>query len=468
MQGAGQGLEADLGLRLPLLEQRDDGLAVCADVELEEGSPTEASLAGTTLLQTTGNILNVFVGTGLLSMPFALRMGGWVALGVQALLLPLFALSGQLIVWAFDLLPAAVPRTYPELGRAAAGRHGVRAVMIFSFLELFGGSCILLMVAWRMAELLLPPGLGLLSTRQLAAAVVSWLLLPILFVDIRKGLSRLSAVGLSSCLLVIAMTLALLALDPHRTALPQQPPPGHHVISPGIIQAVGVFALSATAHSTLPALRTAMRKPSQFPAAIGSAFSIMLAGYTTLAAVGYWYFGDAASPLITTDLSTSSVYRSFRRLPVDRVLAAFVLVNTLCKYPSLNLVLQDMILSVLPLTRDEQGSFHPPLHWAAYALRLGLFAAGCTLGLTAYDALGSALSLLGGLGSISCSLVLPTVFYSLLAWRRSSRPARCGLAALLLLGAGLVVLVTGMNICELSQRCGGGHAGGGAGGGQGR
>lgn len=65
-------------------------------------------------------------------------------------------------------------------------------------------------------------GLGPLDGRQLSAAVVSCLLLPILFVDIRKGLSRLSAVGLSSCLLVIAVTLGLLALDPRRAALPQQ------------------------------------------------------------------------------------------------------------------------------------------------------------------------------------------------------------------------------------------------------
>lgn len=453
--------EADLGLRLPLLApERDNGFALSGDVELEEGSPAAPRLPGTTLLQTTGNILNVFVGTGLLSMPFALRKGGWAALGVQALLLPLFALSGQLIVWAFDLLPAAVPRTYPALGRAAAGRHGLRAVMLFSFLELFGGSCILLMVAWRMAELLLPPGLGPLNGRQLAAGGVSCLLLPILFVDIRRGLSRLSAVGLSSCLLVIVLTLALLVLDPRRAALPQQPPPGHHLISTGIIQAVGIFALSATAHSTLPALRTAMRKPAQFPLAISSAFTAMLAGYTTLAAVGYWYFGDSASPLVTTDLSTSSPYRHFRRLPVDRGLAALVLLNTLCKYPSLNLVLQDMILSVLPLAREEQGNFHPPLRWAAHGLRLGLFAAGCTLGLVAYDALGSALSLLGGLGSISCSLVLPTVFYMLLAWRHSSPAARCALVTLLALGAGLVVLVTGMNVCELSERCSGRHAGG--------
>jgi len=43
-------------------------------------------------------------------------------------------LSLQLIVWAFDLMPSNAPKTYPELGRVAAGRWGVQAVMLFSFL----------------------------------------------------------------------------------------------------------------------------------------------------------------------------------------------------------------------------------------------------------------------------------------------------------------------------------------------
>lgn len=58
---------------------------------------------------------------------------------LQALLIPIFALSGRLIVSAFDFLPSATPRTYPQLGKAAAGTAGLRAVMLFSFLELFGG-----------------------------------------------------------------------------------------------------------------------------------------------------------------------------------------------------------------------------------------------------------------------------------------------------------------------------------------
>lgn len=90
---------------------------------------------------------------------------------------------------------------------------------------------------------------------QLAALASTGLQLPLLFVDLKR-LSRLAVAGLASSLLVVLMTLSLLAVDPRREAMPQQPPPGHHLASAGIIQAVGVFALSSTAHSTLPALRT--------------------------------------------------------------------------------------------------------------------------------------------------------------------------------------------------------------------
>lgn len=90
---------------------------------------------------------------------------------------------------------------------------------------------------------------------QLAAAVSTVVQLPLLFVDLQR-LSRLAIVGLTSSGLVVAMVLQLLVLDPHRTAMPVQPPAGHHWLSIGIIQSVGVFALSSTAHSALPALRT--------------------------------------------------------------------------------------------------------------------------------------------------------------------------------------------------------------------
>lgn len=89
-------------------------------------------------------------------MPYAIMKGGWAALGVLALLVPLFALSGQLICSAFDRLPPGTRKTFPELGRCAAGAAGMRTVFAFCSAELFGASIVLLMVAWQMLELLLP------------------------------------------------------------------------------------------------------------------------------------------------------------------------------------------------------------------------------------------------------------------------------------------------------------------------
>lgn len=55
--------------------------------------------------------------------------------------------------------------------------------------------------------------------------------------------------------------------------------------------------------------------------ALTASFSVMLAVYCTTAAVGYWYFGDSASPLVTADLAHNSWYTSHARLvPVHRLL----------------------------------------------------------------------------------------------------------------------------------------------------
>ncbi|KAL4428159.1 hypothetical protein ABPG75_002248 [Micractinium tetrahymenae] len=430
-------------LRLPLLgESSSEG----------GGGAGGGAAAGASLSATIFNVLNIYVGLGLLTMPYACMKGGWAALGFLLVLVPLFATSGQLICRAFDLLPASAPRSYPALGAAAAGRAGRRAVLLFCFLELAGASIVLLMVCWQMLELLLPSeGIGPLRPMHLAAGISTACLLPLLLIELAQ-LSRLSVLGSTSSLMVIALALALLGLDPSRQAMPQQPPPGRHAASIGVLQSIGIFALSCSAHTTLPALRSAMRKPSEFPAALSISFSVMLACYSSLAAAGYWYWGDSASPLVTTDLATNSFYVT-RRVPVDRLLAVFVMVNCLSKYPALNLILQDMVLSILPLLRDSGGSFRPPKRRVALALRLVLFATCALLALTAYDALGSVLSLLGGLCSITCSLILPTAFYSLLAWPRLRTPARVALLALLALALSLAALITAQNICFMVPAC---------------
>lgn len=66
-----------------------------------------------------------------------------------------------------------------------------------------------------------PAGLGPLRPMHLAAGISTACLLPLLLIELTQ-LSRLSVLGSTSTLLVIAMVLALLGLDPSRQAMPQQ------------------------------------------------------------------------------------------------------------------------------------------------------------------------------------------------------------------------------------------------------
>lgn len=147
-----------------------------------------------------------------------------------------------------------------------------------------------------------------------------------------------------------------------------------------------------------------------------------------------------------------------------------MLLGAATKYPGLNLILQDMILSVL-LPQSGAGQLRSPRRRATHGLRLIIFAAGTVLGLTAYRRLGAALSLLGGFCSLTVSLVLPTAFYALLEWQRLGWAKRAGLGAMLALGLALVGLVTATNICDMVPACrhhhvrDGGTAGAGAWGG---
>ena len=64
--------------------------------------------------------INIFMGLGLLSMAYAMRLSGWLGLAAMAALTCLFCLSGKLIVHAFDKMPLHRAQTYPALGQYQA------------------------------------------------------------------------------------------------------------------------------------------------------------------------------------------------------------------------------------------------------------------------------------------------------------------------------------------------------------
>ena len=56
------------------------------------------------------------MGLGLLSMPYAMRMSGWLGLMALGAATATFCLSAKLLIRAFQSLPPGMPHTYANLG----------------------------------------------------------------------------------------------------------------------------------------------------------------------------------------------------------------------------------------------------------------------------------------------------------------------------------------------------------------
>ncbi|KAK9907650.1 hypothetical protein WJX75_007699 [Coccomyxa subellipsoidea] len=413
---------------------------------------------GATVFQATFNMVNIFMGIGLLSMPFAMKQGGWIGMAALAGATAVFCLSGKLIVRNFDKMPPNTSHTYPALGELALGPPGRFLVGFLALTEFFGGSCIMLVVIWRELLGLFQEDHGLilgLTPFYFSVVACTVATAPLMFIPSFKKLSWLSMLGCISTVLVTITVLAAVAMDPFREHLPLQPPADHAVARWGIFESMGIFAVSVSGHSSLPVLRNSMKQPRAFDKVINFAFTAMLIIYAIVAGLGYYYFGDAASTLITDDLARNSPFTGHSILipgfTVDKLVALCILVNAYTTYPCLILVIQDMLWSVLPFL--ETGT-RLPRRVVATAVRLILFAAGTCIAFAAYAILGNVMSLVGGFASISCSLLMPSLFFLILFWKELSRLQRTGVLVLLTVGTALLVLIVGQNIMDIAQKVG--------------
>lgn len=260
-------------------------------------------------------------------------------------------------------------------------------------------------------------------------------MLPDLMNTIEGSANRQYSVGISHAHSICILSISL------------QPPPSRHVLGHSLAQAIGIFAVSLSGHTTLPALRAGMSSPSKFPAVLSLSFAVMIGLYGAVGVVGYWYYGDATSALVTSNISTAGAWAASH---LDKVLAALLLVSCGTKYPALVLVLQDLLLGLVQGSAS-QARRHPPRPIFLVLLRMVLCALSVAVSYTAFDAVAAVMALVGSIASLSCSLLMPTLFYTLLAWKELRRISRAALCALLAFGTVLMVHNTVQNILHLVQ-----------------
>ena len=63
--------------------------------------------------------VNIYMGLGLLSMPYAMRLSGWFGLLALLASTAVFCTSAKLLIRAFQTLPAGILHSYPNLGTSS-------------------------------------------------------------------------------------------------------------------------------------------------------------------------------------------------------------------------------------------------------------------------------------------------------------------------------------------------------------
>ena len=211
-----------------------------------------------------------------------------------------------------------------------------------------------------------------------------------------------------------------------------------------------------------------MHRPERFPTAILAAFSIMGIVYSTVAASGYWYWGNTVSPVAVYDLATNSVYSHSSTWhgtwKIDQFLAALVLITCAAKIPALVMVVEEMLRGVLVATEEpeqeeeaeEEEGRTKSLAAAVFVGRATIAGSALALSVIARNELGNVLSFIGGACSMCTSVLLPVAFYTSLAWHRLRPVQKMGLGVLAVVGVGLLTQVTWQDVDQLIHHSGGG------------
>jgi len=276
--------------------------------EVEEPRPSKCSN-----LQATANTVNLLLGMGSLSLPFAVKSAGWLpGLGLL-LLVSMLSLLAARTLWRTLLLcdAAGMPsRTYVDVAEAALG-NSAGALVTLLFLGDFLGACTCLVIVFvdNMQHIL--PNVEQNALLLIFVAAV----LPTIWTSRLSKLSYLSLVGASSmvvllCVLVIegtAIVTGAVEVTSNASATGNAFLGHTHTrlfTSMGEFPiSIGLILIVFGGHAAFPAVADSLHDKRDFGMVINVSFAIVATFYVAVAAIGYAMFGEQTQQEITLNLS---------------------------------------------------------------------------------------------------------------------------------------------------------------------
>ncbi|KAH1230368.1 Amino acid transporter AVT1C [Glycine max] len=310
------------------------------------------------------NGINVLCGVGILSTPYAAKVGGWLGLSILVIFAIISFYTGLLLRSCLDSEPEL--ETYPDIGQAAFGTTGRIAISIVLYVELyvstdafsqqrvFRSYCILLATYYddvfkflattlpieyffmqaccieyiilegdNLSSLFPSAHLNLggieLNSRTLFAVITTLAVLPTVWLRDLSILSYISAGGVVASILVV---LCLLWVGIEDVGFHSK---GTTLNLSTLPVAVGLYGYCYSGHAVFPNIYTSMANPNQFPGVLLACFGICTLLYAGAAVMGYTMFGEAILSQFTLNMP--------KELVATNIAVWTTVVNPFTKYP---------------------------------------------------------------------------------------------------------------------------------------
>ena len=298
-----------------------------------------APLRGPAWPQVGITIANALVGAGCLGLPYALRNAGWAGLIIILGATLATCCTAKFLVQCIESLNArkVACSTYDDLVEFQFGSLGGVLMRVMTVAELYGGVvCMVTLQATNWPVLLGLPeqplaSLGLTQhiprmlddAHVLVTLLVCALAFPTLLVQTRH-LAGFAAVGLCATATVAFVTLAAPLLNSDlpladgascpsldASTRPADSMGRETLRLEGVGVATGLALFAFAGHATFPEMwrqMSASERP-HFGKACDLGFGLAAVFYCTLAATGYFFFGNCAADTLTLNLMAASPAR---------------------------------------------------------------------------------------------------------------------------------------------------------------
>ncbi|KAH9825581.1 vacuolar amino acid transporter 1-like [Teratosphaeria destructans] len=405
--------------------------------------PRHVVVGHSTLPQTIFNSVNVLIGVGLLALPLAMRLAGWV----PGLLF--FAFAGLSTAYTAKLLAKCADVdasliTFADLAYVSFGPAARLATSLLFSLELVA-ACVALVVLFADSLDALVPGHGLTAWKL----VCGLLLLPLSFVPLRF-LSFTSILGIFACTTIVLAVVLCGLLTPHPPGSLRHPAPT--TLFPDdwrtLPIAVGILMSPWGGHSVFPNIYRDMRHPYKYRRAVDVTYAFTFTLDLAMAVVGWLLYGPAVHDEVTRDLLVTPGHPDW----ISVVVVVCVAIVPLTKVPlnarpivatlERGLGLDARALGTSPALTGLSGATRGLLKILLRVLITLLFVLLAIL-IPDFDTI---MSLLGAVACFTICIILPCAFHLKLFGQDLSATRRLVDWGLIIVSAVLAVVSTGFNL----------------------